>query len=337
MRTEQLEAWVLSLVDAVAAGHQVEDSRVELKATFPEAKVAARRLAGHANAVESDRVLWVVGLDQTRGVVPATTLELANWWPQVLTEFDGVAPSLQDLVVPTPAGPLVALLFTTSRRPFVVKNPVFGQPGGGSISLEVPWRRGTAVCSARRDEILRLLAPRQLLPFVELLEATADVAVHNPIDPGYGEQPTETQRSRHLAWTFNLTLYVTPQAPDLMVLPTHKASLIFALGSEEPTQAIDFRFFAPYRSVSSTQSVLDSSTVNASMGEAVFRGPGLITVRASHHEQLRDLPTDTGLSTRLSVSPAGSDLATEVQVQWFDHGEQLTNRRSWIAKERDTA
>jgi hypothetical protein len=35
MRTEELEVWVLSIVDAVGAGRRVEDSRVELKADWP--------------------------------------------------------------------------------------------------------------------------------------------------------------------------------------------------------------------------------------------------------------------------------------------------------------
>jgi hypothetical protein len=84
MRSEHLEAWVLSIVDDVIAGRRVEDSRVELK---------------------------------------------ADWLSKVVAEVDGLAPSLRDLVVPTSSGPVVALLFDVSRRPFAVKNTVFGQKG----------------------------------------------------------------------------------------------------------------------------------------------------------------------------------------------------------------
>jgi hypothetical protein len=38
---------------------------------------------------------------------------------------------------------LHALLFDTSRRPFVVKNPVYGNVNGGPVAFEVPWREGT--------------------------------------------------------------------------------------------------------------------------------------------------------------------------------------------------
>lgn len=47
---EQVEAWVLSIVDRVRKKQRIEDDRVELKAEWPEIAKAARRVAGHANA-----------------------------------------------------------------------------------------------------------------------------------------------------------------------------------------------------------------------------------------------------------------------------------------------
>lgn len=333
MKTEQLEAWVLSIVDQVAAGCLVEDSRVELKAYWPEPTLAARRIAGHANAAGSDHILWVVGLAELKGVAPVSPSDLANWLPQVVAEFDGLAPSLRDLVIPTSAGAVVALLFDVSRRPFVVKNAVFGQKGGGAVSLEVPWRRGTAIHSARREELLRILVPRQALPNVELLEASAEIAIQGPMDSGYGGVLSDIRRSEHLAWFFNLKLYVTPHTTDLLVLPTHRAALTFALGPEERLQCNDFRFFAPYRTTGPVESVLDSSTVTASEGEAVFRGPGLVTARARYHERVRRLPRDAELALTLAVSPAGSDLKTETAFRLLAHGEQADHKRSWQTRE----
>jgi hypothetical protein len=84
MRPEQIEAWVLRLVDLVADGKNVEDSRVELKRDWPaDPNKVARRLAGHANACGSDVVLWVIGLDETQGVVPITPTDTADWIAQV--------------------------------------------------------------------------------------------------------------------------------------------------------------------------------------------------------------------------------------------------------------
>jgi hypothetical protein len=329
MRSEHLEAWVLSIVDQVIVGRRVEDSRVELKADWPEPKAAARRIAAHGNAAGTDSVLWIVGLDETNGVTQVTPTDLADWLSKVVTEFDGLAPALNDLLVPTPAGPVVALLFEVSRRPFVVKNAVFGQKGGGAVSLEVPWRRGTAVHTARRDELLRVLVPRQALPSVELLEASAEVGLTGPVNPAYGGQPLQIQRFEHLAWSFHLTLYVTPHSADLLVLPTHKTTFIFAFGSEEPRVAAAFRFFTPYRTVGSAESVVDSSTVMASAGEAVLRGPGLLHGRASHHEAVRSLPSNVGLAATLVVSPAGTDLRTETVFQLRADGEQSDHKRRW--------
>jgi hypothetical protein len=334
MRRDQLEAWVLKIVDIVSAGGGVEDSRVELKADWPEPKEAARKIGGHANAAGSDSILWVVGLDEKKGVTPIKPVEPANWLPQVAAEFDGLAPSLLELmVVPTPPGSVVALLFDASRRPFVVKHPKFGRPDGGNVSLEVPWRRDTGTHSARRDELLRILVPRQALPSVELLTASATVNIRDPLQPGWGRQPSDIRLSEHLVWSFYLTLYVTPQTTDLLVLPTHKARFSFALGSDRPLIAVEFRFSAPYRTVSTIESVLDSSTVTASAGEAVFRGPGLLNARAEHYEVVRSLPPDADLAATLAVSPAGSDLKSEIGFRLLARGEQAEYRRSWDSEQ----
>lgn len=68
---EQVEAWVLSIVDRVRKKQRIEDDRVELKAEWPEIAKAARRVAGHANASGGDSVLWIIGLNEERGVVHA--------------------------------------------------------------------------------------------------------------------------------------------------------------------------------------------------------------------------------------------------------------------------
>jgi hypothetical protein len=183
MRPAQIEAWVLHLVDRVVAGERIEDVRVELKAQWPEAKAAARRIAGHANSSAGDPVLWVIGLDEIKGVVPISPIELADWRAQVEAEFDGIAPEFIDLAVPTETGTLVGLLFDTSRRPYVVKNPVFGKRGGGPASLEVPWRSGTAVRSAKREDLIRLLAPLPS-PLEQRRQRTAQASLDELGDDG---------------------------------------------------------------------------------------------------------------------------------------------------------
>src|SRR6185369_18070838 len=156
---EQVEAWVLSIVDRVRARQPIEDDRVELKADWPDVEKAARRVAGHANASGGGSVLWIIGLDEKRGVVPFAGTDPATWLQQLNAQFDGLGPSVETLSIPTDGGGVYALLFDTARRPFVVKNSAHGSSGGGSVSLEVPWREGTGIRSARREDLIRLLVP----------------------------------------------------------------------------------------------------------------------------------------------------------------------------------
>lgn len=63
MRQSDIEYWALSIIDRVKSKQPIEDSRVELKASWPDPKKAARRLAGHANAARGEPILWLVGIN----------------------------------------------------------------------------------------------------------------------------------------------------------------------------------------------------------------------------------------------------------------------------------
>jgi hypothetical protein len=96
MKGQDITDWALKVIDSALSGQPTEDSKVELKASWPDVKQAARRLAGHANASYGDNILWVIGVDQkAKSVVGADSKELATWYPQLQKEFDGnVAPHL---------------------------------------------------------------------------------------------------------------------------------------------------------------------------------------------------------------------------------------------------
>jgi hypothetical protein len=93
--------------------------------------------------------------------------------------------------------------FETDRAPYLVKNPVFGKPGGGSVSWEVPWREGTSTRSARRAELLSILASSSRLPLVEILGASARLDM--------------TTRSL----VADTDLYVVPFDRERLVFPQH--------------------------------------------------------------------------------------------------------------------
>jgi len=255
MDNARLEYWVHEVLDRVLRSAPIEDSRVELKRQWIDPDKAARRIAGHANACRGEQVLWIVGVDEESGVVGASHTEFSNWHSQVLSRFDGIAPSVQDLVVDHSGQTVVALCFDTSRAPFVTKNPMYNTPGGGPISFEIPWREGTAVRSARREDIIRLLVPLQTIPTVELLDGRI-VLIRNP------EASPPIFRAQ-------LTAYLVPQREDQIVAPVHKFITSFRFNKVD-----DSWIPRHVRFVASPGSV----TLSASDTELVIRGPGLCTI-----------------------------------------------------------
>lgn len=165
MKNSQIERWALEIIDRVETHQPIEDSRVELKAKWPdEPAKAARRIAGHANAARGERILWLIGLDEKTGVNGADYSEMTEWFAAVSGQFDGLAPLCHQLNVPTLDGKtVVALVFDTYRAPFVVKNPAFGSTKGEGVQFEVPWREGTKVRSASRSDLIRLFSDTETL------------------------------------------------------------------------------------------------------------------------------------------------------------------------------
>jgi hypothetical protein len=267
---EQIEAWVLSIVDRVREKQPIEDDRVELKADWPDAAKAARRIAGHANASGGGSLLWIIGLDEQRGVVPFATTDPAMWVQQLHAQFDGLGPSVETLSVPTDGGGVYALLFDTARRPFVVKNSVHGTSGGGPVSLEVPWREGTAVRSARREDLIRLLVPALNLPAFEVLEVNASASL---VDA------SEEHPEKSLDWSVSVELYVTPRTSERVVLPVHRVSLELLNPGQKALQMEDVSLKPPYWLMSSG-SKTDSHTIIGTSSEVIISGPGRLP--ASH-------------------------------------------------------
>jgi hypothetical protein len=111
MLKHQLEGWALDVLDRVASGGRLEDSRVEIKREWPDPVEAARRIAGHANAARGAPILWLIGVDEKARTIPgADYKELANWFPRLQSQFDELAPSLQDLNVPYKGVTVIALI-----------------------------------------------------------------------------------------------------------------------------------------------------------------------------------------------------------------------------------
>ena len=306
MTPSALEGWVLRVADQVARGDHAEDSRVELKREWPKPKAAARLIAGHANAARGATILWIIGLDEITGVHGAPAEELADWYSSVKQSFEGVAPTLYDLNVVVGDKTLVALLFDTDRAPYVVKNPAYGSPGGGSVEREVPWREGRSTLSARREHLLRMLVPTAELPEIEVL--SCKLSARSEQRPGAPDVEK---------WYVHGTLYLSPRGSEV-VIPFHRARLTVAQGVDRRIEPwASFRMFPPGRfALSGTKisSHTDSATVSATSSEVIIAGPGKVIFEAQALSPFSQISAGTSLEVRLALNIVGAEAPLSLSV-----------------------
>jgi hypothetical protein len=322
MRPHELESWVLQIVGRVESGQPIEDSRVELKAEWPDPKKAARQIAGHANAAHGVPILWLIGIDEGQAkVVGAANTEMADWYSQVKSQFNGLAPRVMvDLNVPTKSGAVVALLFETDRAPFVVANPA-----GGAIQFEVPWRENRATRTADRSDLIKILSPLQLLPDIELLGAVLQVKKTSAGLPA---------SLIKLVWTLDLAFYIAPRSDSKLVIPFFRCSgLVGISGQVEPIQLGGIYMRPPGAYATGEVDPHASLTVMATINELLVEGPGKVLLRgnATTEHKVADFTKDTEITIRLA--PAGATAAATInQVLAHDAYSQIpgqSHRWSW--------
>ncbi|MEQ8969268.1 MAG: hypothetical protein RIE73_02600 [Coleofasciculus sp. C1-SOL-03] len=220
MNSIQIESWALRVIDCVKKGQPNEDFLVELKRDWIEKEKAARRIAGHANAARGENILWLIGVDGKQGVIGVNTTDIASWYSTVESCFNELAPRMIPLNIPVDGKTVVALLFETDHAPFVVKNPVYGSKGAGAVELEVPWRENTSVRSARRSDLIRLLAPLERLPEIEIIDCDFIATIEKTDDRGH-YTPDELRLS--------LELYIVPHNKNRIVIPIHRCKVEFEI------------------------------------------------------------------------------------------------------------
>lgn len=272
---QQIEAWALQVAQRVVQGAPVEDFRVEVKAAWPEPQRAARQIAGHANAAAPDNILWVLGLDErNRSATGVPANEFSNWWAATIANFEGIAPECRELVVPFDAISLVALLLDSDRAPYLVRNPSFGSATGNAIAYEVPWRSGTSTRTAKRHELLSVLAPQVELPEVEVIEASFTAAVAN-------QQATVELYSQ---------LYLIPALNQTSVFPLHRA---FVRAEIEGVPVFDgLRVWYIEASDRNNLRGQTQTEITATDTELIVRGPGMVRFQAG--QTIVGPPSDYG-------------------------------------------
>lgn len=303
LRANDIEAWALRIISRVESGTPIEDSRVELKRRWPdEANKVARRIAGHCNAAAGDKVLWLIGVDETDGVTGADPVDMGDWWAQVQSEFDELAPHVQELCIPSSKGVVFALLFETDRAPFVVRNASHGSPGGGPVAREVPWREGTSIRSAKRSDLLRLLIPTATLPVLQNYEASADA---RPSQGGH-------------ALDVYLTVYASVPLGTAIVLPDHQAHGRFRLPELKLEGTLETSLVAgsnPYYP-SINRGDGRAHLVRQGDRQVILEGPGFFTfwgkfTLPSNISLISDAPCP--LEVEFSVQPVNCELSATVE------------------------
>jgi hypothetical protein len=283
MTSQQIETWALRVIHQVEANQPMEDARVELKREWPtNLNQAARQLAGHANAAHGEDILWLIGADEKQGIVGATAQNLATWFSVLQAEFDAVAPPISDVNVPWNGKTIVALHFETERAPFVVRNVVHGNPQGGPVSRELPWREGTAVRSATRADVLRLLTPLARLPGVEWL----------------GLALWASDIKGKAAWRLDAYLYVVPPPDGETVIAAHRCDLWFEMVGKIARTALTGLTFGS-----------DSSLNKTSRSSLVISTPGLITLSAVCPDACPQIPAFDPVQVGVTVRPIHSESA----------------------------
>lgn len=318
MKAHQIESWALSVIDRVKAGQPNEDSRVELKSEWIPPEKAARRIAGHANAARGAPILWLIGVDEEKGVVGARHEDLADWYPKVQAQFDGLAPELADYNIPVDGKTVVALLFETERAPFVVKNPFFGKGGGGPVALEVPWREGTRIRSATRADLLRLLSPLQALPDFEVLSGTL-----------VAKRETSGGESV-LHWQLSLELYVQTASEDRVVIPFHRCRVIFQVSATVGQMVFSYVHLYPPRLPSLGRgSKLLSKTIDGTADEILIFGPGKCSLMARLVTPVVKESVASEAQVSVSLLPTNTEQSVPISVTLYCRSPEAGEAYRW--------
>ncbi len=321
LRINKAEAWALEIINRVQSGSVVEDYHVELKRQWPDKEKAARRIAGHANSCFGTDIIWIIGLDEKEGVVGANPEELANWWPEVRSYFDGVTPALTDIIIPINKASVVCLLFETSRPPYLVKNPKYGRPDGGPVNWEVPWREGTSTRSATRNDLVRMLIPTLAQPEVEVLHGYGRLTQKKEDYPG--------DRIIGIRLSFSINIYIYPRDDASVKIPFHKCQCVLTDNIGNNIDDFNFAMRLPHAYVNHDY-IPDTVTIERTSSELIAHGPGRCSIDIE--TVLENDPiwfNDRKLNLRILMYVINSDLPVEIDVDLLTENPQNDEIRSW--------
>lgn len=274
MQLGKYEAIAIQAARNALDGRTVEDRRVELKSELPEPEAAARQVAALLNALRGERGVWVVGVNEKqRSLVPVeATQDLASWRDGFVRHYELPAPNFENFIVQFNGdSQLLVLVFEQERLPCVVKNPVYGKPGGGNVELEVPWRYGNSTRSAKRSELLSLLYWSPPIPSVVFEGASVSMDFNN-----HNQQ----------AWLKCEALaYVVPEPGTTAILQIRQCSIDARRSGQNTHEALEIRSLEPRcYNASDTGGAIRRQALNQKIvvtpDDVSFGAPGLVRLLA---------------------------------------------------------
>jgi hypothetical protein len=274
MNSRQIESWALRVIDCVKNGQPNEDFLVELKTEWIDTKKAARIIAGHANAARGENILWLIGVNEKKYgedcIVAVDQTELSNWYSSIEACFDELAPRMIPLNIPVDGKTVVALLFETDRAPFVVKNP-----DGKLPHREVPWRENISIRTAKRSDLIRLLAPIEKLPEIEIIDLELNACIGGR--PNYlGAQSCPDRLY------LESNLYIVSKNRERIIIPFHRCKVIFKIGGLPDIESNHIEICpAGNRDSIWIENNQKSLTVKSTEHEIIIDGAGKVLLKVS--------------------------------------------------------
>ena len=304
MRSKDIENWALEIIERVLSHQPVEDSLIELKSEWPkDSHKAARQIAGHANAARGEPILWLIGVDEKKAMVKGANYEeISNWKQSIDSKFDGIAPNLTHINVPYEGKTVVALLWETDRRPFLVKNSE-----GGPISLEVPWRDAGSTRTATRTDLLRLLYPVSKAPSFELIKGSFTISSVEFDD--YGQ--------RLCRGGLALDVYVLPGGNERVVIPYHKCEVNVKLVFSDFPFMLDRLWFHSSQANLPFGGPEASPAIHCTRTEVIIDGPGMVTIATDNPSES---PEDRNIMNEdidltIKMPPIGADVPVSITAR----------------------
>lgn len=272
MKKQEIEFKVLDIIERLDKGQPIEDDTIELKAEWPRDHFrAARRIAAHANSARGEPILWLIGIDEKKGVVGADFEELSIWFAKVRSRFDQLlAPNLISLSVPYDGKTVVALLFETERSPFVIRIP----DSSGIITHEVPWREANSTRSARRSDLIKLLYPIQKKPSLEVLDGKIELQ----------KAIAGMNQSGAYQWNLSMKVYFVTYSNETVVIPFHRCEILFRRQGYPDEHRFDNIRITPPTSYSTRglKEKTQSLTVNSTDHEVLIDTAGMAYLTAEY-------------------------------------------------------